>query len=151
MAKKLDINLDEIYQLALKGYTTSMITSAIGINRTTAYKNRSIIDIIKKGREACKQSVVDKLMSRSNEDTTALIFLAKQLKIFEQPFTTAKPTSIATATKRITEIFQSVASGELDEDKGNKLVHFLEIFIKAYETSELEDRLSKLEGVINET
>ena len=148
MAKKLDIDLDEVYELACKGYNVTMICSAIGITRTTAYNHRDIINTIKKGADKAKQDVVDHLMSRSIEDQSAAasIFLAKQLKVFDNYFTTSKPTNIQDALKRIATIYDLVAKSELDQEKADKLVGYLDKYIKAYETSELEKRIEALES-----
>lgn len=147
MAKKLDIDLSEVYELACKGYSVTMICSAIGITRTTAYNHSDIIDTIKKGANKAKQDVVDHLMKRSLEDqsSTASIYLSKQLKVFEDYFITSKPKSISDAIERIATIYDSVSKNELDSDKGSKLIGYLEAYIKAYEVSELEDRIQALE------
>lgn len=152
MAKKIDVDLDVVYELACKGYNTSMICSAIGIDRSTAYRQRDIINTIKRGAEKAKQDVIDHLMTRSIEDqsATATIFLAKQLKVFDNYFTTSQPKNIQDAIKRIATIYDLVAKNELDQEKADKLVGYLEKYIKAYEVSELEKRIEALEVSSNE-
>ncbi len=149
MAKKLDIDIEEVYQLASKGYSVTMICSAIGIDRSTAYKQSHIINTIKRGADKAKQDVVDHLMQRSIEDqgATASIFLAKQLKVFSIPYPTSQPKTPTEATKRISKIYIDVSRGELDEEKGNALVSYLQAYIKSYEVSDLENRITALESL----
>ena len=150
--KDLDINFETIEALAAKGYSVTIICEAIGINRSTAYKNRNIINTIKAGHAQAKQKVIDNLMARSEEDmsATAAIFLSKKLKIWDDYFTTSKPKNVSDAIKRISIIYESVARNELDVDKGTRLVGFLESYIKAFETHELEERLDRIEKLLQE-
>ena len=146
MAKKVDLKQAE--ELASKGYTVTMVCNALGISRTKAYRNRDIIDTIKAGHDFARQKVVDNLFSRSAEDpsATASIFLAKSLKVFDDPFPTSKPINIKAAQERIAQIYIAVSRNELDAAKGDHLVGYLEKFIKSIEITELEKRIEKLEG-----
>ena len=148
MAKKINVDLKQVEELAAKGYNVTMVCNAMGISRSKAYSDTNILDAIKKGSNKAKQNVIDHLMKRSIEDqgATASIYLAKQLKVFEDYFTTSKPKSIKEAIERIATIYDSVSKNELDSEKGSKLVGYLEAYIKAYEVSELEERISVLEN-----
>ena len=152
MAKQINVDLVELEALAAKGYSVAMCCSAIGIAKQTAYNNKYIMDAIRAGHAKARQRVVDDLMTRSRDDqgATASIYLSKQLKIFDDYFTTSKPKNIGDAIKRISTIYHAVARNELDIDKGSKLVGYLESYIKAYELSELEKRLEILEQSGNE-
>jgi hypothetical protein len=149
MAKKIDVDLDQIEELAAKGYSVTMICNAVGINRTTAYSRTDIKDTIKRGVNKARQEVIDHLMSRSLSDqgATASIFLAKQLKVFEDYFTTSTPKTPTEATERIAKIYDAVSKNELNQDKADKLVSYMNAYIKAYEISDLEQRIQELENV----
>ena len=151
MAKKIEVNLEELEALAAKGYNITMCCEAVGIDRTTAYKHSNIINAIRRGASKAKQDVIDHLMNRSIADqgATASIFLAKQLKVFSTPYPTAAPKTPTEAAERISKIYDDVSSGYLDEEKGNALVSYLQAYIKAYEISELESRLTALEEARN--
>lgn len=152
MAKKIAVNLDELEALAAKGYSITMCCEAIGITRTTAYNNSYIIDTIKRGAAKAKQEVIDHLMVRSLSDqsATATIFLAKQLKVFSTPYPTSTPTTPTEATKRISKLYKDVSSGLIDEDKASALVSYLQAYIKSYEVTELEERITKIEKFLDE-
>jgi len=149
MATKIVIT-DEIIsqaeQLASKGYSTQMIASNLGIGYSTAKSNNKALKVaIKKGRDKARCTIVDKLLKRADESDTALIYLSKSLKVFEDEYTTAQPKNIVEATNRIADIYKKVAENILDKDKADKLVKFLESYIKAKEVGELEERIEKLE------
>ena len=147
MATKVKVDIEQIYTLASKGYSVTMICNAIGISRTKAYNNRDIINTIKKGTSDARQKVINDLFARSEADVsaTATIYLSKQLKVFEDYYPTSTPKNIKEALTKIQDIYQSVARNELNSDKADKLIHYLEVFIKSYELSELEQRVAELE------
>ncbi len=149
MAKKININLEELEALAAKGYNITMCCDAIGISQSKAYKDIQIIQAIKTGHGKAKQKVIDDLMTRSESDqsATSSIFLAKQLKVFSTPYPTSQPKTPGEATNRISKIYKDVSASELDEDKGNVLVSYLQAYIKAYEITDLEERITALEKI----
>ncbi len=65
------------------------------------------------------------------------------------PFITATPKTLGAAIERIGSIYQAVASGELDQEKGDRLVGYIDKLVKAIEVSELEKRLKILEDKAN--
>ena len=150
MAKKLDIDLEVVKELATKGYNVTMICSAIGISRTTAYEYPNIINTIKAGHDLARQKVLNDLMTRSESDqsSTATIFLAKQLKIFEEYYPTATPKTPEDAIKKIQAIYKAVAGNELNADKANHLVHYLEVYIKAHEVNELQKEVDAIKEML---
>ncbi len=144
--------ISQAEQLASKGYSTQLIASSLGIGYSTAKSNNEALKVaIKKGRDEARCTIVDKLLARADESDTALIFLCKNLKVFEDSYITATPKTIDEATQRIADIYGAVSSNELDKDKGDKLVSYLEKYIKAYELSELEKRIEKIERLYNES
>ena len=152
MSKKIDIDLPTVKALAVKGYTAAMIFDAIGISHSKGYHDLQIKQAIKEGHSEARQKVVDDLMGRSESDQspTASIFLAKQLKVFDTYFPTSSPQSPTDALKKISNIYVAVARNELSEDKGTHLIGYLEKYVKAYEVSDLEERIKKLEEVQND-
>lgn len=150
MAKKLDVDLEVLEALAAKGYNVTMCCEAVGIERTTAYKHKHIINTIKRGAAKARQKVIDDLMARSEADqsSTASIFLAKQMKVFNEYFPTASPKTPQDALNKISDIYTAVSRNELSEEKGTALIGYLEKYIKAYEVSELEKRLSEVEKAV---
>ncbi len=148
MAKKIEVDLEELEALASKGYNITMCCEAIGISQAKAYADKEIIEAIHRGRAAAREKVLNDLFARSESDSSsaATVFLAKQLGVFNPKYSTTKPKSIIEASERITKIYADVAEGELSEEKGKYLIGFLESYIKSIEVGELEERISKLEA-----
>lgn len=143
--------IDNAELLASKAYSVTMVADALGVGVTTCYDNTKLSEAIKRGRAAARQKVVDALMLRADGDqsSTAAIFLAKQLKVFDNPFTTATPKTLEEAIVRIGSIYQAVASGELDQEKGDRLVGYIDKLVRAIEVNEIEKRLKILEDKAN--
>ncbi len=154
IAKKTTITqkiIDQAEMLAGKAYSIGMIADALGIAYGTCFNNGDLSEAIKRGQANARQKVIDALMLRADADqsSTAAIFLAKQLKVFESPFTTETPKTIADTITRIGDIYEAVSEGRLDRDKGDRLVGYLDKLLKGMELSELEKRLKTLEDKAN--
>lgn len=147
MAKKIEVDLEQLEALAAKGYTARMCFEAIGISESKGYGDKEIMATIKSGAAKARQKVIDDLMARSEADqsSSASIFLAKQMRIYEEPFPTSTPKSPAEAIKKIGDIYKAVAENRLSGERGTYLIGFIEKYLKAYELSELTERIKALE------
>lgn len=151
MKSKLTEQLQkDAVSLALRGYSDKAICNTLQLGYSTLYTKPylALLEAIKRARNEAKEQILQDLLERSKSDTgaTASIFLAKKLKVFEPVYATAKPKDISEALSRIADIYESVADGTLEADKGDKLVNYLSNYIKAFEISELEERLTALEN-----
>ncbi len=138
--------------LAGKGYSNIILADALGISASTCTNNKLLKIAIKEGRSVAKQKVIDDLMSRSEVDqsATSSIYLSKVMRVFDDPFPTATPKSPLDALKKISDIYVAVARNQLSEDRGNNLVGYLEKYLKAFEISQVEDRLTEVERLLHE-
>ncbi len=149
-AKKTTITqkiLDQAEMLAGKAYSQVMIADALGVASGTCTNNRALNAAIKRGQSQARQKIVDDLMTRSENDQSSAssIFMAKSLKVFTIPYTTAKPKTIEEASERIIGIYADTASGLIDEERAKYLIGFLESYIKSKEVGDLENRIKQLE------
>jgi len=140
----------QVSELASKGYSNVIISDNIGIGLSTLSINTKLIKAIKEGRALARQKVVNDLMNRSEDDvsSTASIFLAKKLKVFDTPFPTSSPKSAEDATKKISNIYTAVAKGTLDSEKGTHLIGYLNSYIKAKDVSDYEQQLAELKEMV---
>lgn len=150
--QKKKIDLDQIYDLASRGYSITMIASAMNVSRSTIYGRKEIHDTIKRGSDEARQKIINDLFSRSEADigATASIFLAKQLKIFEDYYPTSTPKTPKEALTKIGNIYEAVARNELSGDRGDKLIRYLEAYVKAYEINEIDVRVAEIEQQLKE-
>jgi len=144
-----EILIKDAEKLAERGYNDKIICEILNFSKSSLYspKYLDLLEAIRAKRQEAKDRVMNDLLRRSKEDTsaTATIYMANKLKIFETKYKTAKPKTIKEALMRISEIYEDVADGTLTVDKGDKLVSYLSIYIKTFEDVELEQRLQTLE------
>ena len=140
--------ISQAEELARRGFNISLIADTLGIGNSTTRHNKTLRTAIKKGHSEARKKVINDLMTRSEADVsaTASIYLSKQLKVFDTYFPTSKPKSISEALSKIGNIYLSVSHNELDAEKGDRLIKYLEAYIKGFEASEIERRLSALEN-----
>jgi len=121
--------------LASKGYATTLIAQSLGIASSTTRTNPELKEAIERGRKAIRDKIVDDLLRRSEKDTTATatIYLANKLKVYEDYFPTTKPKTILEAIERISDIYEAVSNNELSPEKAERLISYLNVYIRAYE------------------
>ena len=121
--------------LASKGIATTLIADSLGIAVSTTRCNDDIKEAIQRGRKIIRDKIVDDLIRRSEKDTTptATIYLANKLKVYDDYFTTSKPKTIAEAIDRIADIYTAVSNNELSSEKADRLINYLNTYLKAYE------------------
>lgn len=100
-----------------------------------------LMDTIKKAKSELRQKVSRSLLNNATTgDTTSLIFLAKRLNLFSEDISINLKTP-QTALKSL----ENVANANISLEHKNSLKSIISDFIKAYEVTELEQRLSKIE------
>ncbi len=127
--------IDQAEQLSSKGFATTLIADSLGIAVSTTRCNKDIKEAIQRGRKVIRNKIVDDLLKRSEKDTTptATIYLANKLKVYDDYFTTSKPKTITEAIDRIADIFTAVSNNELSSEKADRLISYLNTYLKAYE------------------
>ena len=140
--------LQEVERLATLGLNESQIAESLGMGyRTFQTKKQHFSESLKKGKADLRARVSEALLSKIDEgDTTALIFTAKRLNLFTPSIDAKTPNSIPEALRELASVYSAVARGEVSETVGDKLSGYLERFMKAIELSELETRITELEG-----
>jgi len=155
MKSKLTTKLkDKCIKLAKRGFSDLAICKHVNISKTTLYSTSysNLLASIKEARADQADKVFDDLIARSENDvsSTATIFLAKQLRVFTPNYVTSKPKTADEASNRIAQIYIDVSNNELDADRGDRLISYLNAFIKSYEISDIESRLEAIEkGIRN--
>jgi len=127
--------------LAKAGFNNKSIYENLNISKSAFYKNVDLMDSIKKGRAELREEVSKALLSNATGgDTTSLIFLAKRLNLFSEDISITLK-SAKTALKSL----EDVANANISLEHKNSLKGIISDFIKAYEVTELEERILKLE------
>lgn len=146
----IDINLEEVREYTLNGFSHSQTARALNISRSTLYVKSDIMDTIKKAEFELRQQVAKDILSSSNGgEVTAQIFLSKRLNLFSVSYEMPQVKDMKTALQQINIINQDLASGEIPSELANNLIKNIGLFIKTYESSELEKKLDNLEEKLN--
>jgi len=133
--------IEKAYDLAKAGFNNKTIYESLDISKSAFYNNKDLMDSIKKGKAELRESVSSSLLSNATGgDTTSLIFLAKRLNLFSEDISINLKTP-QTALKSLEE----VANANISLEHKNSLKSIISDYIKAYEVSELEQRIIKLE------
>lgn len=133
--------IKKAYDLAKAGFNNKTIYESLDISKSAFYNNKDLMDSIKKARAELREEVSSSLLTNAKTgDTTSLIFLAKRLNLFSEDVQ-IKLTNPKSALKSLEE----VANANISLEHKNSLKSIISDYIKAYEVSELEERISKLE------
>ena len=151
MSNKKDIDLDFVKDLALSGFTHRQIAKTLNISPTTLYKRTDIMDTIKAAESELRIKVANDIKkSCESGEVAAQIFLSKRLNLFSVSYKLPQVKTIKAALTQINKINSDLAAGLIPYELAAALIKNLEIYIKGYELSELENRLTKLEEALNE-
>lgn len=133
--------IKKAYDLAKAGFNNKTIYESLDISKSAFYNNKDLMDSIKKAKAELREEVSLSLLSNAKTgDTTSLIFLAKRLNLFSEDVQ-INLTNPKSALKSLEE----VANANISLEHKNSLKSIISDYIKAYEVSELEERISKLE------
>ena len=134
--------IDTAYDLAKAGINNIQIIEALHISKSSFYANSDLMDSIKKARAELRQNVSNSLLANATGgDTTSLIFLAKRLNLFSGDFHIN-----LTSPKNALSSLEELANANISLEHKNSLKGIIGDYIKAYEVTELEDRISILEN-----
>jgi len=137
----------EVERLAALGFNERQIAEAIGISISTWQRNKEHFEhFLKKGRSTLRERIVSSLLARAEEgDTTALIFACKRLNLFSNTFDAKEPNNPQEAIAQLLSVYMAYANGEINETAADKMTVMLQGYVKAYEVSELEQRVKSIE------
>lgn len=139
--------IDEVERLSAIGLNESQISESIGIGYSTFQRYKEHFgEALKKGKAALRERVSNVLLSKMDGgDTTALIFMAKRLSLFQPSIEVKAPKTIKQAMEELTAVYSAHARGEITENQADKMVSILDKFIKGIELFEIEERLKIIE------
>lgn len=150
MARKPKITkllISKAAELARAGFSHKQIQEAVDISHTAFYGNVELLAAIKREESELRTKVSDALMSKAvdTSDTTALIFLAKRLNLFNSNVNIQIKDS-----KTALEGLSKLIDADIPLEQKNSTKGIIESYLKGVETVELEERIAKLEESKNE-
>jgi len=134
--------------LSLKGFSHTQIMKCTGISRTAFYADANLLNTIYKSEAELRKKISDAPVSKIEDGSeTSIIYLAKRLSLFHTSYVMPQIKSTKTALEQISRINSDLASGILPPELATSLIKNIEVFLKAFDASELEQRLTALEEI----
>lgn len=132
--------------MAGRGFSHKQIMEALNISRTAFYTNKNLINTVKASQDDLRGRVADALLAKACDlgDATSLIFLSKRLNLFSSDVNINLSTP-----KDALKALEQLANSNLSLEHLNALRGIVSDYTKLYETTELEERLAKLEQAQN--
>lgn len=132
------------YRLASSGLSNKQIIEALHISKSSFYADKDIMDTIKKGKAELREKVSDALLAKATDgDTTALIFLSKRLNLFTEQLQLD-----LTSPENALNSYKTLTDADISLEHKNSLRAILSDYFKAFETVDMEERLTALEESI---
>jgi len=142
--------IQEVQELAKQGFNNVMISQSLNIGRQTLSTNKDLKDSIQKGRLDLAKQVTQSVLDSLETNPTNQQMLVKRLCLFNPLIDIKKPTNAGDAIANLAVATKSYANGEINESQLRTIEAVSNSYVKAYEITELETRISKLEKVHND-
>ena len=151
MARKKKITeelINRAGEFAKSGFSDKQIYEAVDLSHTSFYRNSELVATVKANREELRRTVADALLNSAlGGETASLIFLSKRLGL-HQSITGYKKGRLKTpkdATIELEKLYHASINGDAPMELINSVGKIINDFVKTYEVSNLEDRISALE------
>ncbi len=141
--------IQEVQELAKQGFNNVMISQSLNIGRQTLSTNKDLKDSIQKGRLDLAKQVTQSVLDSLETNPTNQQMLVKRLCLFNPLIDIKKPTNAGDAIANLAAATKAYANGEINESQLRTIEAVSNSYVKAYEITELEERISKLEEVSN--
>jgi len=144
--------LNRAYELAFKGFSHKQVCESVGINRTSLYHEnyKDLYDIIKKGEQDLREEVTNTILMTLSDDTSMRIFLSKRLNLFHSEYKLPKITTADQALREISNLNIALSEGTIPIELHSSLLKGINDYLKSYEVTQLEERLTKIEKAIED-
>lgn len=154
MAKTKTVITDEILEeaqsLSAQGFNNIQIGKSLNIARQTLSTNKELKDSIQRGRLELSQKVTQTVLNTLELTPSNQQLLIKRLCLFSPIVPIIKPTNAKQALDNIAIATKAYADGEINESQLRTIEAVSNSFVKVYEVTNIEDRLTAVEGLIND-
>ena len=141
--------IEQAGEFAKSGFSDKQIYEAVDLSHTAFYGNAELVATVRTQRQKLRKTVADTLLqSAVGGDTASIIFLSKRLGL-HQSITGYKKGRLKTpkdAVRELEKLYHASISGDAPMELINAVGKIINDFVKAYEVSSLEERITALEG-----
>jgi len=142
--------IDEVEKLASAGLNNIQIGKSLSIAVATLSRNRQLNQSIQRGKLNLSKKITEAVLDTLEADPSMKQLLVKRLCLFNPVIDIVKPTNAKQALHNLSTATKLYANGDINESQLRTIEAVSNSYVKGYDATVLEDRLSKLEEVINE-
>ncbi|MBA1419984.1 MAG: hypothetical protein FAF03_03760 [Epsilonproteobacteria bacterium] len=124
-------------------------SQSLGIAVTTLSTNTKLKEAIQKGKLELSKKVTSTILETLEANPTNQQLLVKRLCLFNPLVNIKKPTTAKEALDNLATATKQYADGAINESQPRTIEAVSNSYGKGYEITELEERISKLEGLSN--
>ncbi|MCK5537700.1 MAG: hypothetical protein KAI79_12810, partial [Bacteroidales bacterium] len=139
--------IQEVQELAKQGFNNVMISQSLNIGRQTLSTNKELKDSIQRGRLDLAKQVTQSVLNGLETNPTTQQMLVKRLCLFTPIVEIKKPTNANDALSNLATATKQYTDGLINESQLRTIEAVSNSYVKAYEITELETRITKLEEV----
>jgi hypothetical protein len=137
--------IQEVQELAEQGFNNILISQSLNIALSTLSQNKELKESIQRGKMVLAKKVTSSILETLENTPTNQQMLVKRLCLFTPMVAIKKPTNAKDALNNLSVATQQFADGEINESQLRTIEAVSNSFVKGYELTELEERVSKLE------
>jgi hypothetical protein len=135
----------QVQELAEQGFNNILISQSLGIAVTTLSTNTKLKEAIHRGKLELSKKVTTSILESLESNPTNQQLLVKRLCLFTPLVNIKKPSNAKEALDNLATATKQYADGVINESQLRTIEAVSNSYTKAYEVTELEERITKLE------
>ena len=137
--------IQEVQELAEQGFNNILISQSLNIATQTLSTNKELKEAIQRGKMILAKKVTASILDTLEANPTNQQLLVKRLCLFTPIVNITKPSNAQDALHNLSAATQQYADGEINESQLRTIEAVSNSYVKGYEVTELEERVTKLE------
>ncbi len=137
--------IQEVQELAEQGFNNILISQSLNIALSTLSQNKELKESIQRGKMILAKKVISSILGTLENTPSNQQMLVKRLCLFTPIVDIQKPNNAQEALNNLSVATRQFADGEINESQLRTIEAVSNSFIKGYELTELEERVTKLE------
>lgn len=143
--------IQEAQNLAEQGFNNILIGQSLNIATQTLSSNKELKEAIQRGKLSLAKKIAASILDTLENTPTNQQMLVKRLCLFTPAVDIKKPSNAQDALNNLSAATQQYARGEINESQLRTIEAVSNSYIKGYEFTELEKRITTLEEKNNES
>ena len=137
--------IQEVQILAEQGFNNILISQSLNIALSTLSQNKELKESIQRGKLLLAKKVTSSILENLETNPTNQQLLVKRLCLFTPIVDIKKPTNADDALNNLATATKAYANGEINESQLRTIEAVSNSYVKSYEVTSLEERITALE------